>query len=256
MTPATADLRPDPRPVASLEGLITLARTVTPVYRIEPMRDEDIAEVSRVERKCFTNPWPASAYRRELGDREHNVYVVLREYHGEPDPDAPPAPAEPPRLPLGLGSLRQLVRHFDGNGRIVGFAGMWHLFEEAHITTIGVEPGHRGRGLGELLMGALVDRAVARRVSWLTLEVRVSNESAQSLYRKYGFTVQGTRKRYYSDNNEDAHIMWSPALNEPETLKLFAERRAAILARHPEHAAAFSWTEPVTPAAAEDAPEP
>ena len=146
------------------------------MYRIEPMMEDDVQEVSRVERRCFTNPWPAAAYRRELADPQHNVYLVLRDYRSDGPALATLAPSEPARRGRGLGPLRHLVRHFDGDGRIVGFAGMWHMFEEAHVTTIGVDPAHRGRGLGELLLVALIDRALARRASWLTLEVRVSNE--------------------------------------------------------------------------------
>ncbi len=189
-----------------------------------------------MERRCFTNPWPASAYRRELLDQRHNVYRVLREYRAGGPGDGGTTEPEPARRGLGVNPLRQLVRHFEGDGRIVGFAGMWHMFEEAHVTTIGVDPGHRGRGLGELLLVSLIDQALSRKASWMTLEVRVSNESAQSLYRKYGFTVQGTRKRYYSDNNEDAYIMWSPPLGETSTLDLIDGHRAVILGRHPQPA--------------------
>lgn len=200
------------------------------LWRIEPMTADDIQDVSRVERRCFTNPWPMSAYRRELANPGQNSYVVLREYVADEVDDHPAAPASSWRT-LGRGPLRHLGFRSGHGGGIIGFAGMWHMFEEAHITTIGVEPGHRGKGLGEFLLMALVDEALRRGATWLTLEVRVSNETAQNLYRKYGFTVQGTRKRYYSDNNEDAWIMWSPSLKDPETLRMVARHRAAI-SRH------------------------
>jgi ribosomal-protein-alanine N-acetyltransferase len=192
------------------------------------MREEDIPEVGRVERRCFANPWPMAAYRRELSDPEHNVYVVIREYR-----DADPRPDGEPVRRLPLGPFRQLVRHFEGDGRVIGFAGMWHMFEEAHVTTIGIDNGYRGRGLGELLLLSLIDQAVARGAHWMTLEVRVSNSPAQALYGKYGFTVQGTRKRYYSDNNEDAHIMWSPDLTLPETREMIERNRTRLDRRHP-----------------------
>ena len=96
---------------------------------------------------------------------------------------------------------------------IVGFAGMWVQTDEAHVTIIGVAPAHRGRGVGEYIFTALIDEAMRRNATWITLEVRVSNQRAQSLYAKYGFSVQGTRRRYYSDDGEDAYVMSSPPAN-------------------------------------------
>ena len=119
---------------------------------------------------------------------------------------------------------------------------MWLAFDEAHITTIGVDPDHRGRGLGELLLLCMFDEAIERGANWLTLEVRVTNAAAQALYRKYGFTAHGTRKRYYSDNNEDALIMWSPALGEPEYRAEVESRRAALARRLGDHLAPGSLT--------------
>lgn len=216
------------------------------MYRIEPMTIEDVPEVGRVERRCFSNPWPASAYRRELQLPQQNYYVVLREHASDPALDPPPAPrAEPgngaaadrslPRrtlLPLALG--RKLNRNGDEPqppAPIVGFAGMWLAFDEAHITTIGVEPTHRGHGLGELLLVAMFDEAFRRHTNWLTLEVRVSNLPAQGLYRKYGFTEQGRRTRYYSDNNEDALIMWSESLSDPSYQERIEQLRDELIDR-------------------------
>jgi [ribosomal protein S18]-alanine N-acetyltransferase len=198
-------------------------------YYLAPMRIEDIPEVSRVERLCFTNPWPQSAYRRELRNSANNYYVVL--WHR---PEGMTEPARPPqRQERGPLSILPFVRRSD-NGQtdtIAGFAGMWVLYDEAHITTIGIAPNHRGKGLGELLLIDLFDKAIQRNAEWVTLEVRVSNDSAQALYEKYGFTRQGVRRRYYSDNGEDAYIMWSPSLNSPEYAAQFEHLRATLLAR-------------------------
>ncbi len=112
--------------------------------------------------------------------------------------------------------------------RIIGFVGMWLAFDEAHITTICVDLDYRGHGLGELMLLCMVDEAIARGANWLTLEVRVSNHSAQALYRKYGFSVQGTRRRYYSDNNEDALIMWSRPLSDAAYRDEIEERRRSL----------------------------
>jgi ribosomal-protein-alanine N-acetyltransferase len=216
-----------------------------PLFRLDIMAQDDVAEVSRVERRCFPNPWPVSAYRRELQNAAQNYYVVLRSLgHGgveatpndvTPDEanggDSSMARSLPRRslLPISLG--RRNGPQDGGQAPIVGFAGMWLAFDEAHITTIGVDPPYRGRGLGEVLFLAMVDEAIARGANWLTLEVRVSNAAAQALYRKYGFTVHGTRKRYYSDNNEDAHIMWSRALSDPDVRAEIERRREALADR-------------------------
>lgn len=190
--------------------------TPTPLYRIDPMTADDIVAVGRVEKRCFPNPWPASAYRRELLDTRQNYYLVLRatEALGDGHGDHGAARNLPRRslLPLHLGR-----RHDERpTPQVIGFVGMWQSFDEAHITTIGIDPAYRGRSLGELLLLTMFDAAQERGANWLTLEVRVSNEQAQALYRKYGFTVHGVRKRYYSDNGEDALIMWSRALSDAD----------------------------------------
>ncbi len=213
------------------------------MYVLEPMTQDDVEEVSQVERLCFTNPWPISAYRRELKNPEQNFYLVLRD-----DPAA--SYDEPEESDISNGEFGSIgprpvsrrTRRFTlwPIGRrhasatpppIIGFAGMWNLYDEAHITTIGVIPELRGRGLGEVLFIALVDEAIRRRVNWVTLEVRVSNVEAQALYAKYGFNVQGRRTRYYSDNNEDAFIMWSQSLKDTEYLRQIEDRRRRLAHR-------------------------
>ena len=204
-----------------------------PLYRLDLMTFDDVPAVGRVERRCFPNPWPASAYRRELQDQKQNHYVVLRALAPAGDDaadDANSARSLPRRslLPLHLGRRHDSA---PASSQIIGFAGMWQSFDEAHVTTIGVDPAYRGQSLGELLLLCMFDAAMARGANWLTLEVRVSNEPAQALYRKYGFTVHGVRKRYYSDNNEDALIMWSRALSEPDVQADLEHHRTALHAR-------------------------
>lgn len=92
--------------------------------------------------------------------------------------------------------------------KAVGYAGMWQVCDEGHITNIAVHPEFRNSGVGSALMEALLHAAGERGIVALTLEVRRSNLSAQALYRKYGFEDGGMRKAYYADNNEDAIIMW------------------------------------------------
>jgi ribosomal-protein-alanine N-acetyltransferase len=197
------------------------------VYYLETMRSEDVPEVSHVERRCFTNPWPESAYRRELKNPAANYYIVLRVH----EPQAEPRPED--RESNGRRFFLPLIRRAEPKSTdpIVGFAGMWLLYDEAHVTTIAVAPEHRGRGLGELLLIALFEEAINRGAEWLTLEVRVTNTPAQTLYEKYGFTRQGLRRRYYSDNGEDAYIMWSPSLRNEQYQRRFAELRSRLIER-------------------------
>ncbi|MFL5762088.1 MAG: ribosomal protein S18-alanine N-acetyltransferase [Thermomicrobiales bacterium] len=206
------------------------------------MQQDDVVDVSRVERRCFSNPWPSSAYRRELRSPEQNYYLVLRAFPGGSDTAndgrsgnghssdrASDGLWARPRLPL-LPFGRKAPSEPD-TPRLAGFAGMWIMYDEAHITTIGVDPDFRGQGLGELLLVALIEESLRRGATWVTLEVRVSNDLAQRLYRKYGFIVQGTRRRYYSDNGEDAYIMWSRSLKDPAYLEEINRLRVGIIHR-------------------------
>lgn len=204
------------------------------------MQYEDIDAVGEVERECFTTPWPASAYRRELRDNRMGRYIVLTAVDDE-EPTAP-ASRRPAEAPEPTGGVRravgQLLRPFGrpsavatAKDRVVGFAGMWLMLDEAHVTTIGMKRDLRGQGLGELLLATLLDVAMRVGARRATLEVRVTNYSAQALYRKYGFREEGTRRRYYSDNNEDALIMWSDWLGSPAFQQRYREARAQLSER-------------------------
>ncbi len=95
------------------------------------------------------------------------------------------------------------------DGTLAGYAGCWHILEEAHITTIAVAPEFRGQKLGSVLLQRVIDGCYRKKIKYITLEVRVSNQAAINLYQKYGFSSFGTRKGYYQNNNEDALIMWT-----------------------------------------------
>jgi ribosomal-protein-alanine N-acetyltransferase len=99
--------------------------------------------------------------------------------------------------------------------RVVGFAGLWLMVDEGHITTFGVHPDWRRQGVGARLLLRLADIALELGAARMTLEVRVGNLAAQELYRRFGFTIAGTRVRYYTDDGEDAFVMTTPALSDP-----------------------------------------
>ncbi len=141
---------------------------------IEPMMPSHLPSVLRIESLSFTTSWPINAFANEIRDNKLAHYYV--------------------------GRL---------NGEIVGYGGIWVILEDSHITTIAVHPDSRGLKLGEQMLQRLLDEAIAQGASWITLEVRESNDVAQKLYRKYGFTTVSTRRGYYSDNGENALVMWA-----------------------------------------------
>lgn len=158
-----------------------------------PMTEADIPRVLEIERVSFRTPWPVDAYVHELKENRLAAYLVAR-----------------------LGD------------RLVGYAGMWVILDEAHITTIAVEPALRGQHIGERLLLGLIDAALERGARWMTLEVRRSNLPAQQLYRKYAFREIGTRKGYYSDNREDAVVMWTGNLRDREFQEQLSRLRRGL----------------------------
>jgi [ribosomal protein S18]-alanine N-acetyltransferase len=154
---------------------------------------DDLRAVHAIERASFSVPWPDDAYRNELLTNRLASYVVAR-----------------------AGEV------------VVGFAGLWVMVDEAHVTTFAVDPGWRRRGVGERLLLALLDIAVTRRAREATLEVRLSNMPARRLYEKYGFRPVGIRPRYYSDNGEDALIMTTDPLDSGGMRDRVAALRAAL----------------------------
>jgi ribosomal-protein-alanine N-acetyltransferase len=206
------------------------------------MRIEHIPVVSAIERRCFTQPWPQNAYRREIQSNKMAHYFVARIFESDPGESGPEV-----RRPLAstenglLGRLSRLLRGplvpppspalEDELRSIVGYAGLWLMTDEAHITTIAVDPDFQGNGIGELLLVALIDRAKQIGARWLTLEVRVSNDVAQRLYEKYTFKEMGIRRRYYSDNAEDALVMWTDPIDSDTFQGTLARNREALTRR-------------------------
>ena len=164
-----------------------------PVLVVRPMRVADLPAVQVIERSSFTTPWPSQAYRQELESNRLAQYLVAL---------------------LG--------------GEVVAYGGIWLMVDEAHVTTFAVHPRYRRRRIGEQLLLALLDMALAREAREATLEVRLSNLPARRLYEKYGFRPVGIRPRYYSDNGEDALIMTTEPLDLPAMRERVARLRAAV----------------------------
>lgn len=141
---------------------------------IRPIREADVAQIHEIETLCFAMPWSAESI---LHDVKENVVA------------------------------RWLVLD-DGEGRILAYAGMWFVLDEAHVCNVAVHPDFRRRGYGKRIFEALCSLAQENSMSMMTLEVRRSNLAAQNLYHQCGFLDVGYRKRYYEDNREDALIMF------------------------------------------------
>ncbi|PEL69046.1 ribosomal-protein-alanine N-acetyltransferase [Bacillus toyonensis] len=137
------------------------------------MELDDIAQIVAIEEASFSTPWTADAFQRELTMNEHAHYVVLEK-----------------------------------DGLVIGYCGLWIIIDESHITNIAILPEYRGQKLGDALLKEVISVAKELGVKTMTLEVRVSNEVAKQLYKKYGFQNGGIRKRYYADNQEHGLVMW------------------------------------------------
>jgi [ribosomal protein S18]-alanine N-acetyltransferase len=137
------------------------------------MREEDIDQIVNIEKLSFSIPWSKEAFYNELHKNKFASYLVVE----------------------------------DGE-KIIGYCGVWIVVDEAHITNIAVLPEYRGRKLGDALLSKVIQMAKELGTRSITLEVRVTNIVAQNLYRKYGFENGGIRKGYYTDNQEDALVMW------------------------------------------------
>lgn len=160
---------------------------------IRVMRIEDIEYVSRLERRCYTLPWSSSAYVTEVGNSNAYYTVAIL-----------------------------------ADGTITGYAGMWVIMDELHMTTIAVDPSVRGLKIGERLLIDVIREGIKRGAERATLEVRERNTVAHNLYLKYGFEDVAVRKNYYSDNGENAIIMWANDLILPAYQAMLADYEARL----------------------------
>ncbi len=138
---------------------------------IHKLNESFLNEINLIEQDSFKEPWSKEAYEKEISNPLANYRVITFE------------------------------------DQVVAYGGFWKIIDEADINNIAVKKEFRGMGFGKMLMNALIEDAKSQNIKAMTLEVRVSNESAIALYKKLGFKEAGIRKNYYSDK-EDALIMW------------------------------------------------
>lgn len=144
------------------------------MIKIVSMTEKYVDDVAKIDESCFHLPWTKVDFAKEVKENKLAIYLVA----------------------------------VDENDTALAYAGMWHVVNEGHITKVAVLPTYRGQGLGDLLMDAIDAKADELEMIGVTLEVRISNYAAQKLYTRHGYKPEGFRKRYYTDTNEDAVIMW------------------------------------------------
>ncbi len=137
------------------------------------MKTRHLDEVYQIELDSFTIPWSKKALAEELASNDTAYYIVAVE-----------------------------------DDKVIGYAGMWHIVNEGHITNVAVKPERRREGIGNNLLKELFNYAKSREIIGMLLEVRINNYDAQRLYFKNGFILERVRKRYYSDTGEDALVLW------------------------------------------------
>ena len=140
---------------------------------VRQAEERDIKPMAEMDILCFSAPWSEESFEKEIMENRMAFYIIA-----------------------------------EIDDRMVGYAGLWCIVDEGHITNVAVHPDFRRKGIGEAMLSVMLDHTVKNGILSHTLEVRASNAPAISLYSKFGFEPAGIRKNYYEDNGEDAIIMW------------------------------------------------
>lgn len=153
-------------------------------WTIRPAERRDVPALLVIEQAMFSEPWTRSMLLDEIITAENRRYTVAVE-----------------------------------DGRIVGYLGLMFVGSEVHVNTLAAAPGEEGRGVATSLLDEGWADARARGATRATLEVAVSNERAQHLYRRFGFAPVGVRKRYYERTGEDALVLWADLAPAPPAVR-------------------------------------
>jgi [ribosomal protein S18]-alanine N-acetyltransferase len=164
------------------------------VVHLAPMKHKHIRSVMKIESQVYSHPWTANLFASELALRHNRAYTVAQ-----------------------VGSV------------VVGYSGLMFVGDDAHVTTIAVDPVWQRHKIATRLMLNNARLARQHETKHITLEVRVSNDGAQTMYRKFGFAPAGVRKNYYVGSNEDALVMWANDIDS----SVYAERLMKIEANLP-----------------------
>jgi ribosomal-protein-alanine N-acetyltransferase len=159
------------------------------------MQECDVEQIMKIEEASFGEiHWSRDSFCNEIENKIGNYFVALE----------------------------------DCTDKVIGYCGFWGVIDEAHITTLAVDKDFHKMKVGEALLQHMIKVAYTLDMKWFTLEVRISNLPALSLYKKYGFDSLGVREKYYQDNNEDAVIMWTNSIWSDKFKESFGELQKAL----------------------------
>lgn len=182
------------------------------LLELQPLTAERLPAVLELDRRCFGKLWSAEGYLREIESPNSELLVLCKQICKQSDVNSP-------------------------DPALVGLGCYWAILEEAHITILAIDPEYQRQGLGQVLLCALLESAHHRGLERATLEVKISNQPAISLYQKFGFEVAGKRRRYYQDTGEDALVLWRGGLQAPH----FAQQLQAWFAQLQERLRSQGW---------------
>ena len=170
---------------------------MTNTLRVRYMDMADISQVMDIDTVSFNPPWPERSYRFELTQSQVSHMLVVETF----------AEQAIQGWRRWLNQILGRENPLETKSIIVAYGGLWQVVEEAHISTIATHPDYRGHKFGEIVLASMVKRAIMLKAEYIVLEVRVSNNIAQNLYKKYGFEVHSIKKNYYHHDKEDAYDM-------------------------------------------------
>lgn len=177
------------------------------LLKLNAPQAEQLTQLVELDHLCLGGLWTTASYQREL--------------------DSP--------------NSRFLALSLEPEASIIGCGCFWEILEEAHITLLMIHPNYQRQGLGQLLLYGLLREAVNRHLERATLEVRVSNQSALSLYQKFGFQLAGRRKGYYQKTGEDALIFWRGDLHRPQFREQLSRWLPEVRDRLTQHHWQLDW---------------
>ncbi|WP_027250153.1 ribosomal protein S18-alanine N-acetyltransferase [Planktothrix agardhii] len=178
---------------------------------LKPLTENQLSAVVELDQRCLGGLWTKDGYQREI-DSPNSDLIIWKPEQEIGNSEHKKEEFQLPKIELNHGG--------NSGNELIGIGCLWSILEEAHITILAIDPEYQGKGLGQALLFQLLVSAWKRKLERATLEVKVSNQPAINLYKKFGFKEAGRRKGYYQDTGEDALILWRGDLHHPHFPKI------------------------------------